>query len=64
MAGQFANRRPVITPVFHELTGEFDRVPLDSADARRVRLVDGRQHVLQPVTEFVEQRFDFADRHQ
>ena len=44
--------------------GQFDRVPLDAADARHVALVDLREHVVQAVAELVEQRGHVVVREQ
>ena len=54
----------VIAPVLHELTGQFHGIPFDATNAGGVAVVDGSQHVLQTVSEFVKQRFHFAERHQ
>ena len=57
-------RRAVVAPVFHELTRQLNRIPLDSRNPGDVPQVDGGHHVLQAVSKFVEQRFDFAESHQ
>ena len=40
----------MVAPVLHELAGEFDRIPLDIVDAGSVRVVDGREQVLQAMS--------------
>lgn len=51
-----AQRWPGRAPVFHELGGQFDGVPLDAADAGNKALLLLREHVLQRVPKLVEQR--------
>ena len=63
MAAQSFERGAVITPVLHELAGDFDGVPLDAVHARRVRLVDGGEHVLQRVPELVEKGLHLVEAH-
>ena len=55
---------PVVTPVLHELAGQFDSVPRYAIDARSVGMFDGRHHVLQAMAELVEQCLDFTKGHQ
>ena len=57
-------RRPMQTPVLHELARQFDGIPLHATDSCRITEIHGRQHVLQSVSELVEQRLDFPKRHQ
>ena len=64
MDRQTHQRLLVVAPVLHELAGQLDRVPFHVANSSRERLVDGGQHVLQAVTEFVKERLDFAEGHQ
>ena len=47
-------------PVFHELTGQFDRVPGHAIDAGDAAVVHPGQHVMQAMAEFVEQGGDFV----
>ncbi len=44
--------------VFQKLTGELHRIPRNAVDSGDARIVDARQKMMQPVTEFVEQRED------
>ena len=45
-------------PVLHELAGQFHRVPGHAVDTRDGPARDAREHVMQAMTEFVEQRYD------
>ena len=56
MGGQARQHLPFPAEVFHELAGQFDRVPLDAGDAGHRQFFDLGQHVVQAVAEFVEQR--------
>ena len=49
-------------PVFHELTRHFDGIPFDAVDAGKLRGLDAAQHMVQPVTEFMEKRFHVVVR--
>ncbi len=53
--GHLAQHVPFPAEVLHELTGQFDRVPLDAVDARYAELVDLREQMVQAVAELVEQ---------
>ena len=64
MACQTGQRRLVVAPVFHELAGEFDRIPFDPVNPGAVCIVHLCQHVLQAMSHFVEQSFHFTKRHQ
>src|SRR5471032_3020170 len=55
---------PLPAEVFHELRRQFNGIPLDAGNAGHADLVDLRQHVVQAVAEFVEQRDDFIVREQ
>ena len=44
--------------VFHELAGQLDRIPRHAVDAGDARIVDAREHVVQPVAELVKQGHD------
>ena len=48
--------------ILHELARQLDRVPRNSVDAGDRRIGDLRQHVVQPVAEFVEHRHDIIVR--
>ena len=50
--------------VLHELARQLDGVPRHAVDAGDARVIDARQHVMQAVTELVEQRQDFVVRQQ
>ena len=62
MRGHRADDVPFPAEIFHELRRQFDRVPLDALNARHARNVDLRQQMMEPVSEFVEERDDFAVR--
>ena len=47
---------PFPAKVFHELTGQLDRVPFNTADARDILLIDLREHVMQSMSKLMEQR--------
>ena len=51
-------------PVLHELAGEFDGIPLHVADPGRLRLFDGGEHVLEAMTELMEEGFHLLEAHQ
>jgi len=55
---------PFPAKVFHELAGQFHRVPLNTADTRHVALLNLRQQVVQTVPKFVEQGDDIVVREQ
>ena len=50
--------------ILHELTRLLYRIPFHPPDARDVAFVPARQHVLQRVAAFVEERLHFVERHQ
>ena len=54
----------VQAPVLHELAGEFHGIPFDVADACRLRLLHGGEHVLQAMAEFMEEGFHLFEAHQ
>ncbi len=60
MAGDKRQRFWLPAPVFHKLTRQLDRIPRHPADAGNARHVDARQHVMQAVSELMEQRGDFV----
>ena len=64
VAGERVQGALVIAKVFHELGREFDRVPLDAADAGDQALCLLTQHVLRGVPKLVEQGPHLAERHQ
>ena len=55
MGGHVLEHIPFPAKIFHELTWQFDRIPLDAADTGHIALVDLRQKVVQAMTEFMEQ---------
>src|SRR3954471_4632760 len=57
---QWRERIPFPAEVFHELAGQFDRIPFDTVDAGDAELFDAREQMMQAVAEFVEQRDDFV----
>ena len=56
-------RLTVVAPVFHELTRQFDGVPLDISNSGCQAILDTRQHVLQAMSKFMEERQDFVEGH-
>ena len=64
VAGHAHQGALVQTPVLHELTGKFHRIPLHIADAGGFRFVDGGEHVLQTMAEFVEEGLHLFEAHQ
>mmetsp|Transcript_104010 Transcript_104010/g.291411 ORF Transcript_104010/g.291411 Transcript_104010/m.291411 type:complete len:240 (+) Transcript_104010:153-872(+) len=63
MFGKTVHSGSIVAPVFHELRGEFDSVPLDTIDARHITNRSSSQHVLKTVTRFMEQGFYFSESH-
>jgi hypothetical protein len=51
---------PFPAEVFHELAGQFDRVPFDAVDARHRQFVDLGQQMVQAMAAFVEQGNDIV----
>ena len=64
MFRQHIQRLPFPTPVLHELTGQFHRIPFHAVDAGHARVIHEREHVVQAMTELVEQGGDFVVREQ
>ena len=64
MGGHRQQGRLVEAPVFHELAGKLDGIPLDVVDAGGIGLVDRGQHVLEAVAEFMEEGGDLQKGHQ
>ena len=62
--GQAFERRPVVTPVLHELAGDLHRVPFHVGYPGRHAEVDGGQHVLEGVAELVKEGFHLPERHE
>jgi chorismate mutase len=59
-------RQHLVQPgvVLHELAGQLDRIPRHAVDAGDTGIADARQHVVQAVAEFMEQRHDIIVRQQ
>ena len=55
MGGHVPQHLPFPAEVFHELARQLHGVPLHAADAGDIAFVDLREHVMQAVTELVEQ---------
>ncbi|OIQ74654.1 hypothetical protein GALL_436880 [mine drainage metagenome] len=55
MAGEKAQHVPFPAEVFHQLAGEFDRVPLHAGNSRHRDVVHPGEQVVQAVAEFMEQ---------
>ncbi|KAF1858236.1 hypothetical protein Lal_00014736 [Lupinus albus] len=55
---------PLPAEVFHELRRQFDGIPFHARDAGDGQFVHFRQHVVQAVAEFMEQRRHFVVREQ
>ena len=62
MRGHRADDVPFPAEIFHELRRQLHRVPLDALNTRYTGNVDLRQQVMESVSEFVEERDDFAVR--
>ncbi len=60
MTGDKRQRVRLPAPVFHELARQLDRIPRYTTDARHACGFDARQHVVQPVTELMEQGDHFV----
>lgn len=59
VTGDKRQRFRLPTPVFHKLAREFDGIPWHTANASYPCGIDLRQHMMQAVTKFMEQRGDF-----
>ncbi len=57
-------RRPMVTPILHELAGKFDGIPFNAADPRNITQINGRHHMLQSMAKLMKQRLDLAECHQ
>ncbi|MPN30821.1 hypothetical protein SDC9_178292 [bioreactor metagenome] len=55
MGGHVLEHIPFPAEVFHELAGQFHRIPFHARDARDVALVHLREHVVQAVAGFMEE---------
>ena len=64
MAGHAHQGVLIQAPVLHELAGQLHRIPLHVADPSGFRLLNGGEHVLQTMAEFVEEGFDLLKAHQ
>ena len=64
MLREGAQQERLQAPVFHELAGELDGIPLDVVDTGRLREIDAGEHALEGVPEFVEEGVDLAERHE
>ena len=53
----------VLTPIFHDLRWQLDRIPFDPTYASRVAERDFCQHMLQTVTKLVKQRAKIIESH-
>ena len=60
-----AHQRGVIkAPVLHELAGEFHGIPFHVADAGCFRFLNGGEHVLETMAEFMEEGLHLFEAHQ
>jgi broad specificity phosphatase PhoE len=60
MGGHAGEHIPLPAEVFHELAGQFDRIPFDAVDAGHRQFIDLGQQVVQAVAAFVEQGDDIV----
>ncbi len=60
VGGHALQHFPFPAVVFHELRGQFDRIPLDAVDAGNAQFLAARQQVVQAVAGFVEQGDHFV----
>jgi hypothetical protein len=58
VGGHVLHHVPFPAEVFHELGGQFHRVPFHAVDARHAQVLDLGEQVVQAVAEFVEQGDD------
>ncbi len=64
MASHRFEGRLVIAPILHKLTGYLNRVPFDIGQPGGQSVINVRQHMLEGVSEFMEEGCYFIKIHQ
>ncbi len=60
--GHASEHIPLPAEVLHELGRQLDRVPFDTAYSGDAQIVDSREQMVQPMTEFVKQGYHLVVR--